>query len=153
MDLEPGLQKSVGHSRTFQIGGKSQGILQREMNELVRVGRRCAVVRLDSEPVTHALCDILCLYLAARADRVFPNGLGELWRIYGDDGRGSCGRYDGIKSGRCRYYNSRVCGVENKISTSKEDFPGGRHDCGRHCRCVRGLGRGSLRLARVEIVP
>jgi len=124
------------------------------MNELVRVGRRCAVVvRLDGEPVTRTLCDILCLYLTTGADRIFPNGVGELWRIHGDDGRGGCGRYDGIKSGRCRYYNSRVSGVENKISTSKEDFPGGGHHCGRHSSNVRGLGSGSLRLARVEIVP
>jgi len=138
VDLEAGLQKSVGHSRTFQIGGKSQGIPQREMNELVRVGRRFAVVvRLDGEPVMRTVCDILCLYLANGANRVFPNGVGELWRIYGDDGRGRCGRYDGIKSGRCRYYNSRVSGVENKISTSKEDFPGSRHDRGRHCSSER----------------
>jgi len=91
------------------------------------------VGRLDGEPVTRTRCDILCLYLAAGADRVLPNGVGELWRIYGDDGGGRCGSDDGIKSGRCGDHNSRVFGVENKISASKEDFPGSRHDCGRHC--------------------
>lgn len=100
------------------------------------------VVRLDGEPVTRSLCDILCLYPAAGADRVFPDGVGELGRIYGDDGRGRCGRYDGIEPRRGRYYNPGVSGIENKISAGKEDFSGSRHNCGRHRSGVRVGERG-----------
>jgi len=48
------------------------------------------VVRLDDEPVTRIICDILFLYHATRSNSVFPDGVGELWRIYGDDARGRC---------------------------------------------------------------
>ena len=129
-------------------------MLQRKVDELVGVdGRWAVMVRLECEPVTRVLCHIHCLYPAAGVDRIFPDGIGELWRIYGDDPRGRRGGYDGIESGRSRYYESRVFGVENKISTSKEDFSRSRYDCGGHCTGACGLGRGNRRFAGVEIVP
>ena len=86
------------------------------MDETVRVDRRWAmVVRLDVILATHTLCDILWLYPAIGADRVFPDCICKLWRVYGDDSGGGHGRYDRIKSGRGRYYNSGVFGVENQI--------------------------------------
>lgn len=113
------------------------------MDEFVRVdGRRAVIVRLDGEPVTCTLCDILCLYHAIRSNRVLPYGVGELWRIHDDHARGRCRRYDRIKSGGGRYNNTGVFGVENKISASQEDLSRGRHNGGGHCGEVGGLERG-----------
>ena len=119
MDLEAGLQQSIGDLRAFRVDGKGQGIFQREVNKLVRVdGRWAVVVRLDGETVTRIRCDILCLYRAIRTNRVFTNSAGELRRIYGDDSRGGRGRHNRIKSGRGRYYDSGVSGIEDKVSAS-----------------------------------
>ena len=129
-------------------------MLQCEMDEFVRVGGQWAVVvRLEREPVTYTRCDILYLYPAVRADRVFPYGIGELGRFYCDDARGSRGGDDRVEPGRGRYYDSGVLGVENKISTSQKDLSGSRHDCGRHFNGARGLERGDWGFAGVEIAP
>jgi len=62
--------------------------------------------------------------------------------MYGYDAGGGRGRYNRIKSGGGRYHDAGVFGVENKISTSQEDFSGSRYDSGRHHGEVGRLGGG-----------
>lgn len=88
MDLKARLQQRIGDPRAIQFGGKSQGISQREMDKLVCGGGQWAGVAWSiAEPVMPAICDVLCIYAAVGADGVLPDGVGELWGIYGDDAR------------------------------------------------------------------